>query len=148
MAELVDPDVEHLRLLAIFHYVDAGLTALFASFALLYVVMGVFMVVQPEAWGGHGEVPPPAVGFFLAIMGAGLTLAGWGFAVCLFFVGRMLNRRRHYVYCLVVAGINCIFVPIGTVLGVFTIVVLMRPSVKALFAAAGAPPAPMGTPAQ
>jgi hypothetical protein len=31
------------------------------------------------------------------------------------------------------AGINCIFIPIGTVLGVFTIIVLTRDSVKELF---------------
>ena len=31
------------------------------------------------------------------------------------------------------AGIECIFMPFGTVLGVFTIIVLMRPSMKELF---------------
>jgi hypothetical protein len=31
------------------------------------------------------------------------------------------------------AGIECIFMPVGTVLGVFTIIVLMRDSVKELF---------------
>jgi hypothetical protein len=35
--------------------------------------------------------------------------------------------------CFVVAAIECIFMPFGTVLGVFTIIVLSRPSVKALF---------------
>ncbi len=29
--------------------------------------------------------------------------------------------------------LNCLFMPFGTVLGVLTIIVLMRPSVKALF---------------
>jgi hypothetical protein len=32
------------------------------------------------------------------------------------------------------AAISCIFMPFGTVLGVFTIIVLLRPSVKELFA--------------
>jgi hypothetical protein len=42
------------------------------------------------------------------------------------------------------AAIACMLMPFGTVLGVFTIIVLMRPSVKELFAAAGsfAAPAP------
>jgi hypothetical protein len=31
------------------------------------------------------------------------------------------------------AGIECVFMPFGTVLGVFTLVVLTRPSVKPLF---------------
>jgi len=34
---------------------------------------------------------------------------------------------------MVIAGIECLFMPFGTVLGVFTLVVLVRPSVKELF---------------
>jgi len=47
----------------------------------------------------------------------------------------LLKRRVSYTFCLVVAGIECILMPFGTVLAVFTIVVLMKDSVKALFAA-------------
>jgi hypothetical protein len=47
--------------------------------------------------------------------------------------GRMLQRRRGYTYCVVMAAIACAFTPIGAVLGVFTLIVLLRPSVKALF---------------
>ncbi len=43
----------------------------------------------------------------------------------------MHHRRR--LFCLVVAGVECAFMPFGTVLGVFTIAVLMRESVKELF---------------
>jgi hypothetical protein len=39
------------------------------------------------------------------------------------------------MFCLVMAGIQCIFMPFGTVLGVFTIIVLMRNSVKEAFTA-------------
>jgi len=56
-----------------------------------------------------------------------------GFAVCLALAGRFLAQRRRYYYCLVMAGIACMFMPFGTVLGVFTIIVLLRESVKELF---------------
>jgi hypothetical protein len=36
--------------------------------------------------------------------------------------------------CFAMAGVECIFMPFGTVLGVFTILVLNRQSVKELFA--------------
>lgn len=49
------------------------------------------------------------------------------------FAGRSLSRRRHYVFCLVAAGLACLSFPLGTALGVFTFMVLQRPSVKALF---------------
>ncbi len=45
------------------------------------------------------------------------------------------------MFCLIVAGIECLLMPYGTVLGVFTIMVLMRESVKERF---GANPAGAG----
>jgi len=36
-------------------------------------------------------------------------------------------------YCLVVAGVECILVPFGTVLGVLTLIVLSKESVKTIF---------------
>ena len=47
--------------------------------------------------------------------------------------GRNLARRRRYLFCQVVAGVGCMFMPFGTVLGVFTLVVLSRPAVRNLF---------------
>jgi hypothetical protein len=40
------------------------------------------------------------------------------------------------MFCLVMAGIACIFMPFGTALGVLTIIVLMRDSVRELFGVA------------
>ena len=62
-----------------------------------------------------------------------MFLFGWAFAACVAYAGRCLNERRHYTFCMVMAGIACMFMPFGTILGVFTIIVLVRPSVKALF---------------
>jgi hypothetical protein len=50
-----------------------------------------------------------------------------------FLVARYLKRRERSTFCMIVAGFNCLWVPVGTALGVFTILVLQRPSVKALF---------------
>ena len=43
------------------------------------------------------------------------------------------SRRKHYTFCFVMACVECLSVPFGTVLGVFTILVLNRASVKELF---------------
>jgi len=59
---------------------------------------------------------------------------GWIFAAFVLATGRFLAKRKHYLFCLVMAGIESIFMPFGTVLAVFTIIVLMRDSVKELFA--------------
>ena len=47
--------------------------------------------------------------------------------------GRNIARHRSYTYCFVVSCIICLFMPLGTILGVFSIIVLLRDSVKGIF---------------
>ena len=126
-------DTEHLNLLSIFHYVIAGLSALFACFPVIHLALGLFMALAPEKMGGRNNAPPAFLGWFLVAFAAGFILAGWTFAVLVFVAGRFLSRRHGYNFCFVMACVECLFMPFGTVLGVFTLLVLMRPSVKELF---------------
>ncbi len=123
-------DLEQLKLLAIFHYVAAGMAALVACIPIMHFVMGLAL-----ATGALGDSDPGTrpVGFGIMAFAAFFIVAGWTFAALVAFAGRSLQTRRRYTYCLVMAGIECIFMPVGTVLGVFTIIVLVRDSVKALF---------------
>ena len=131
-------DEEHLRLLAIFHYVVGGLMALFACFPLIHVGMGLFIIIDPQGFSGSSSTPPPAfMGWFFVLLGSVFILAGWAMALCVIAAGRCLAKRKRYLFCLIMGGLQCLFMPIGTVLGVFTIIVLVRDSVKALFQAAG-----------
>jgi hypothetical protein len=125
-------DEKQLDLLATFHYIVGGLTALFACFPLIHVALGVAMILG-ELDGKNP--PPPALGWIFVIIGGTFVLLGWALATAILIAGKKLWRRTAYMYCLVVAGIECIFMPFGTVLGVFTIIVLMKDPVKQLFAA-------------
>jgi len=69
----------------------------------------------------------------MIFIGAFFFLAGLAFVVCLVLAGRNLTRRRHYTFCLVAAALACMFMPFGTILGTFTIVVLQKDSVRQLF---------------
>lgn len=139
----MNQDQEHLRLLTIFHYVLAGLAALFACFPLIHVGLGLVLALAPEKMSNPGGVPPPPfIGWFFVILGSLFILAGWAYAVGVFVAGRCLGQRRRLLFCQVMAGIECLFMPFGTVLGVFTLIVLLRPSVQALFKAAPAPAVP------
>ena len=60
-------------------------------------------------------------------------VAGFAFSVCIALAGRFISQRRSYTFCLVMAAVQCTFIPFGTVLGVFTIVALQKPSVRQLF---------------
>ena len=128
-------DEHHLQLLSIFHYVVAGMAALFACFPMFHLLFGIVFLLAPESMSGpHGSGPPPLFfGLVFTIIPAMIIVAGWLFALCIFYGGRCIARRSKYRYCLFAAGLSCLFMPIGTVLGVFTIIVLVRPSVKELF---------------
>ena len=137
-------DAEHLRLLSIFHYVVAGLAALFACLPVFHLIVGLLMLTGVGEFGGQ-EPFVPLVGCFIVAFASFFILAGWTFAVCLALAGSFLAKRRHYTFCLVMAALACMFSPFGTVLGVFTIVVLVRESVREIFADEGADlPEPAG----
>jgi hypothetical protein len=128
-------DLEHLRLLAVLHYVLGGINAVLACCPVIYLGMGVVMIAAPDAFdGGKGQGPPPELGWFFVVLGAFVMLFGWTLATCVILAGRFLAQHRNYIFCFVVAVIMCVFMmPFGTVLGVFTIIVLMRQSVRVLF---------------
>ena len=132
--KIMNQDQEHLKLLSIFHYIVGGLAALFSFFPIVHLVLGILFIVSPDRiMGSGGSPPPPFLGWMFVIIGSCIMLLGWAFAICVILAGRFIAKRRNYIFCLVIASLNCLFMPFGTILGVFTIVILMRPSVKELF---------------
>ena len=126
-------DEEHLRLLSIFHYVVAGLAALFALIPIFHLILGLIIALSPQTLDSHGHLPPPIFGWLFVAFALVFIILGWVFAGFVFVTGRFLAKRKYYMFCLVMAGIECMFMPFGTVLGVFTIVVLIRDPVRQMF---------------
>src|SRR6266581_3188308 len=131
-------DAEHLRLLAIFHYIVAGLAAMFSLFPLLYTTIGAIFIFAAR----HGtpkpgeELPPEFLGWIFVGVGSFLFLLGVAMAICILIAGRCLSHCKCYTFTLVMACVECLFIPFGTILGVFTIIALSRESVRTLFSAA------------
>lgn len=123
-------DAEHLRLLAIFHKVVAGLGVLFSLFPAIHLAIGLGIVSGRIP---HQEGDAAWVGWFFVAFAATWIITGLTLSACLFQAGRYLQQRRHYTFCLVMAALACMLAPFGTVLGVFTIIVLMRESVRVAF---------------
>lgn len=125
-------DDEQLHLLSVFHYVLAGICSLVSLFPLIYFGMGLAMMAgmgvgKPEPFG------PLLAGCFVAGFGGLFLVFAVAYALALFLAARFLAERRRHTFCVVVAAVSCAFSPLGTVLGVFTLIVLFRPSVKILF---------------
>jgi hypothetical protein len=132
---LSSQDAEHLRLLSIFHYVLAAVTGLTSLIPLVHLTVGIFLLTAPPD-GGRGQPPPAWFGVFFVVLALFLITTGLTMATLIFLTGRNLVARRRYTLCLVTAGLECLFVPLGIALGIFTILVLTRPAVKDAFASA------------
>ncbi|MBS0211040.1 MAG: hypothetical protein JSS27_19010 [Planctomycetes bacterium] len=134
-------DAEHLNMLAIAHYVVGGLGFLCASFPLIHVTVFGAMAIHPE-WLDKGkanaEAPPTFFFGAFAIMAALMVLLGYIASGLTIYSGRQIKQRRRRMFSIVMAGVMLIFQPLGTILGVFTLVVLLRDSVKQLYEEAAA----------
>ena len=129
----MNKDEEHLNRLSIFHYVVAGIAALFGCIFLSHLAIGIATLTGALKTDSGSEGSPAFAGVIFIVIGSVMIIAGWSLAICLLVAARRLARRTHYRFCLVVAGISCVFMPFGTALGVFTIIILTRESVKKLF---------------
>ncbi|MBH1552972.1 hypothetical protein I5U56_21140 [Stenotrophomonas maltophilia] len=132
-------DADHLRMLSIAHYVVGGLIALFSLIFILHIVLGISALTGHLPMNSGGQPSSPAeqrlFGWMFTIIGCLIVFGGVTLGAFVAYAGRCLAGRRRYLLCLIVAGLACLFAPVGTVLGVFTLIILLRPQVKAAFEA-------------
>jgi hypothetical protein len=127
-------DDEHLQLLSVFHYIVGGLAALFSLLPLIYAAIGgVMLYASSHPHMQQGEPPPAVLGWIMMGFGTFFWLVGESLALCIVFAGRFISQRRRYWFAFVTACVECLFFPFGIILGVFTIIVMSRSSVKRLF---------------
>ena len=129
-------DEEQLKILSIAHYVVDGLQTLFGCFPVFHLGMGIWLLTSPEMQKAKDGPPAALFGAFFIGFALLWMLTAWSLAGLLVVAGRSLAQRRRRTLCFVAAGLAAVMcMPFGTVLGVFTIIVLMRPSVREAFEA-------------
>jgi hypothetical protein len=141
---------ERLRFLAIGYYVRGGVIIFFSSFLLFYVIMfSAFSFIPESKWNpsptptpsvstfswatprphpSNSETPPVIVFRIIAGVMSGIMLLGWTFGALTLYAGRSIQKRRHKALIYVMAAFNCMFIPYGTLLGVFTFTILGSPT--------------------
>ena len=129
-------DLEHLNLLAIFHFVLSGLAFLGIGFlAFHYTLMNV-VFSNPDLWKSPKTPPPfnPAefwrvFVWLYVVVGVVLMLV----SVLNALSGLFIRQRRRRTFSMVVAGLDCLQIQFGTALGALTLIVLSRDSVREFY---------------
>jgi hypothetical protein len=146
---------ERLRLLALGYYVKAAVGAVFISFLLLHFFMFLgFSLVPESAWNEPSKpvttaqspsvlrapAPrpvnqgPPVIMFRILAAGIGvIILLGWTFGALTMYAGHCVQKRKHRVFIYVMAGLNCVLIPWGTLLGIATFILLQSPAGQEAF---------------
>ena len=129
-------DKEQLDILGVLFYVFGGLACVFSLMFLLHVVMGIFMIsgMAETAEGQGDEAFVKFMGAMFLVIGLGGLVLGETLGVLSIKTGRSLRARTRYRLCFVTACCACVVMPLGTVLGVFTLIALSREGVKGQFA--------------
>jgi hypothetical protein len=106
-----------------------GMLLLAGHYAIFHSLLS-----NPKIWENQKQAPPPLELFamlkWIYLLGA-IWLVSSGILNVL--SGLFIRARKHRTFSLVVSGINCIHIPLGTILGVFTMIVLLRDSVRELY---------------
>lgn len=124
---------QNLSTLSVLHYVYGALLCLGGLFMLSLVGLGSFLNSDWLQQNADGEPPPAFVGGFLAALGwvMFVLIEAWG--VLNIISGRNLGRLRGRTLSMVVAGFNLLSVPLGTALGVFTLIALSDEEVRSAY---------------
>ena len=137
---------ERLNFLAIGFYVRGGIMLVFGCFMVLYACMFLAFALIPEsAWNQPAQhaaasvnstpaphlanpgAPPVAVFRVMAGVMLGVVVLIWIAGALTLYSGSCIKKRKHRMLVYVMAALNCFFIPYGTLLGVFTFIVLSSP---------------------
>jgi hypothetical protein len=123
-------DEKNLDLLATLHTILGILTALMACIPIIHLGVGIAIFIGATS---GSDAAPRIVGVVLIILALVIILAGWVLAVLIFLTGRKIKKRESFNFCMIIAFLECLIMPLGTVLGIFTILNLNKDSIKELF---------------
>lgn len=131
--ELTAADTEHLRLLALFYKIAAWIFGFGVCCGLPHTTIGLLAVSGGLPVNEKSEPMPEFMGLFFMLAGISVMLV---MALVSFFCFKSvgwIEERKNYNYVFALACVLCLGGMIGIPLGVFTLVVLSRPQVKAAF---------------
>lgn len=126
---------KHLTTLSILHYVYGALVCVVGLSLLVFVALGSFLSSDWLLEQAKGDVPPAWLGGFFQALGwslfAFLEIKG----VLNIISGALIARQRGRTFSLVVGGLDCLNIPFGLGLAIFTFITLSDDEVRRAYGA-------------
>ena len=130
-------DNEHINLLSLFHLISGILTLGWSALMAVYFGFITFIINI----GGKFDAAEKTLDSEFPIQFMGIIIIFW--IVCLLFAialgiakiysSKFLKQRKNRTFCIVISCIECFSIPYGALLGVLSIIVLNRSSVKDIY---------------
>lgn len=124
---------DQLKVISLCHYLVGGLECLCYSFPLIHLALGIGLLTHSVPMSTPDAAAGTVVGLLFTVLGGAFVLLGWTLGIMTMISGRRIADRRSRTLSIVVAAINCTFMPLGTILGVFTLILLTKPEVMAQY---------------
>lgn len=120
-----------LELAGIFHYVLAALIFVGGLPALIMMGIGTVSIMGVLTDGTEDMnialIPLGLIFFVGPLLYLAVMLV---MAILVLMAGRRIGNRTNLAFCQVIAGLECLCVPFGTVLGIWTLILLTQDGVK------------------
>lgn len=120
----------HLSALSILHYVYGAFVCMSGFVALFFIFLGMFLSSDWLQANGDGAEVPGWIGGLFQTFGwvIFIVVEAWGLLNIL--SGYWISRRKNRTATQVVAAFNCLNIPFGIALGIFTFVVMSDEEVR------------------
>lgn len=143
---------ERLRLLSLAYFWSGAIGAIFVSFLIIHFTLFTVLSFIPQSkWNNnfqssianipqagniekqqrpHVEAPPVIIFRIAAALFGFIILIGWTMGGLTMYAGHCIKKRQGRTFVLIMGGVNCLWIPYGTLLGVATFVTLETPDAK------------------
>jgi len=131
-------DNEHLKLLSMFHYIYAGIILAYAFFIILQFIflfyfLELFIRNSPfNTFTSNNEFDPMIFKFILFI-GIAFFIIMLTIGILEIVSGKFIKARKHRTFSYIIAILNLLSIPYGSILGIITLTVLGRNSIKEMY---------------
>jgi len=127
-------DEEHLRLLSLFHFIKGGIASAFSLLGLIYFIFLGFIMKMGSRFNmssdSYNEELPLQVMSYIFVIGGVIVLLVLLSGILQLVSGYYLKRKEYRLFSFIIGIIEILEVPYGTILGLMTLIVLSRDSVK------------------